>query len=232
MYNTFYGNAAGKYDKLKLCYIDDIDNGVWDYTPEAKAFRKTEEWKEQNRLRDEKLHRDGFLSSEDREFGYDYNPILKRGSQCQNYPNPDYIPGKQEYYAYFTPIPLSEQWGDDWNDAPYEHNAGIPYDDIIDEVKETKEGIRVVTKKHEVEIVRVPFYIPYDGGWKIKFAKDWGGCNSPFSVEDINGGAVAWIYDTERKIGITAGCNPREFLEKIEMINVGREYIKHEYEDE
>lgn len=32
-------------------------------------------------------------------------------------------------FAYFTRLPLDEQWGDDWNDAPYEHNAGTPYDE-------------------------------------------------------------------------------------------------------
>ena len=32
-------------------------------------------------------------------------------------------------FAYFTSIPLELQWGDDWNDAPYEHNAGEPYGD-------------------------------------------------------------------------------------------------------
>jgi hypothetical protein len=31
------------------------------------------------------------------------------------------------YRAWFTPLPLDEQWGDDWDDVPYEHNAGIPY---------------------------------------------------------------------------------------------------------
>ena len=31
--------------------------------------------------------------------------------------------------AYFTTQALSKQWGDDWNDAPYEHNAETPYDD-------------------------------------------------------------------------------------------------------
>lgn len=36
-------------------------------------------------------------------------------------------PGPQEFYAYFTTQALSEQWGDDWNDAPYECNAGSPY---------------------------------------------------------------------------------------------------------
>lgn len=30
--------------------------------------------------------------------------------------------------AYFTTNDLDRQWGDDWNDAPYEHNAGSPYE--------------------------------------------------------------------------------------------------------
>jgi hypothetical protein len=30
--------------------------------------------------------------------------------------------------AYFTTQKIEDQWGDDWNDAPYEHNAGLPYE--------------------------------------------------------------------------------------------------------
>lgn len=29
--------------------------------------------------------------------------------------------------CYFTTKPLSEQWGDDWNDVPHQCNAGRPY---------------------------------------------------------------------------------------------------------
>ena len=30
---------------------------------------------------------------------------------------------------YFTELEdVTEQWGDDWDDAPYEHNAGTPYE--------------------------------------------------------------------------------------------------------
>ncbi len=32
-----------------------------------------------------------------------------------------------EPWAYFTPAALTDQWGDDWNDTPYEHNAEEPY---------------------------------------------------------------------------------------------------------
>ena len=124
--------------RYKLCYIDEIAKTYSDYTPEAKAYRETDEWKEQDRLRSEKARRNKFMSSNDPEFGYYYNPILRRGSEFQEYPNPDYIPGHQEYYAYFTPISLRKQNGDDWNDSPYDLNAGLPYDTIIDETKSSK----------------------------------------------------------------------------------------------
>lgn len=207
MYTTIKKEDATKYDKLKLCYIGEINQTYHDYTPAAKAYRETDEWKEQDRLRNEKLHREGFLTGDDPEFGYAANDILNRGAQCQYYPNPDYIEGKQEYYAFFTPISLDKQWGDDWNDRPYEYNAEIPYDDYM-------EGDEMV----EVEIVKVPFYIPYDGDWEVHFPRDWGGDNSPFSVEDINAGAIAWIYDRRSKTAINAGINPQEFFNKIRQI--------------
>jgi hypothetical protein len=216
MYTTIKKEDAVKYDKLKLCYVDEINQTYWDYTPEAKVYRETEEWKEQDRLRTEKLHREGFLSSNDPEFGWGNNLILERGSEGKNYPNPEYIEGKQEYYAYFTPVPLNKQWGDVWDDAPYEYNAEIPYDDVYDENDE----------RAEIEIVRVPFYIPYDGGWSIRFPKDWGGDNSLFCVRDINAGAVAWIFchgghrkSNTDSVAIHAGCSPSEFVEKINKIN-------------
>ena len=216
MYTTIKKEDAVKYDKLKLCYVDEINQTYWDYTPEARAYRETDEWKEQDRLREEKFHREGYMSSEDPEFGLWANPVLRKGAECQDYPNPEYIEGKQEYYAYFTPISLDEQWGDDWDDAPYEYNAEIPYDDVYDENDE----------RTEIEIVRVPFYIPYDGGWSVRFPKDWGGDNSLFCVRDINAGAVAWIFchgghrkSNTGSIAIHAGCSPKEFVEKINRIN-------------
>ena len=217
MYTTINKEDAVKYDKLKFCYIDEIPKTYNDYTPEARAYRETDEWKEQDRLRTEKLHRQGYLSGDDDEFSYWTNPVLRRGAEFQDYPNPDYIEGKQEWYAYFTPINLDKQWGDDWNDAPYEHNAEIPYDDY-------KEG----DERVEVEIVKVPFYVPYDGGWEIRFACDWGGCNSPFSVQDINAGAVAWLFDSRTRTAINAGCNPGEFCEKVDRIIEARKEDKDE----
>ena len=204
----------------KLCYIDDINRTYYDYTPEAKAYRETEEWKEQDRLRTEKLHREGHMSSDDPEFSLWANSILKRGADCQDYPNPDCIPGEQEMYAYFTPLPLEEQWGDDWNDSPYDCNAGCPYDDVTDEVKESETcpGVKYVSKSHEITIIQIPFTIK---SFNTRYPKDWG-CNSPFCVDDINRGAVAWIYDfnyhNKKSVCIYAGINPFDFVEKIKEI--------------
>ena len=167
---------AGMYGDYKLCYIDDVPRTYFDYTPDAKEYRKTEEWKD--------------------------------------YPNPDYIPGEQTLSAYFTPLVLEDQWGDDWDDAPYEYNAGTPYDDAYNEKGE----------REEFEMLEVLFYLPKQH-MDIKFPSDYGCGNSPFCIRDINAGAVAWIYyrgkewkSSKGAIAIHGGCNPAEFMERIQMI--------------
>ena len=217
-----------EYKNYKLCYIDEIPQTYVDYTPEAKAYRETDEWKEQDRLREEKFQREKFMSSNDPEFSYWANSILRRGAECDEYPNPEYKAGEQELYAYFTPLPLDEQWGDDWNDAPYDCNAGEPYDDVTDEIEE-KDGLRFVTKSHEITIIKVPFAIK---SYNTSMPKDYG-YNSPFCVDDINRGAVAWIYDynatLKKHVTIHAGINPFDFVKKIEQIaenNPDWEYSK------
>lgn len=208
-------NIPAEYKNHKLCYIDDIPKTYWDYTPEAKAYRQTEEWKEQDRLRAEKLHREGSMSSNDPEFSYWANPILRKGSESDDYPNPEYIEGEKELYAYFTPLSLDEQWGDDWDDAPYECNAGEPYDTVTDEVEE-RDGWKFVTKSHDIVIVRVPFIVK---SWNTMFPKDYG-YNSPFCVRAINHGAVAWMYDNinDKYVVINAGDSPQVFVEKLKEI--------------
>lgn len=88
--------------------------------------------------------------------------------------------------AYFTKLPLDKVWGDDWDDAPYECNAGLPYDyDFILHITE--------------EYLREPCYWHY---------------NSPYSVKAINSGAVAWLTDREN-VSIKAGVSPQEFIELV-----------------
>lgn len=113
---------------------------------------------------------------------------------------------------FFTEIPLSEQWGDDWDDAPYEHNAGEPYDYFCSDGKLVKHTIyvcNVIVKSHDQKHI-------------IKLPSDYG-YNSPFSVDDVNNSAVAWMYRpyvTKKgfRKTIHAGASPREVYDFIKDI--------------
>ena len=94
-----------------------------------------------------------------------------------------------ENILYFTDN-FANQWGDDWDDAPYDHNASEPYErkyytEYDDEwcVKNGKGNIRKIA------------FDRYDG-YYIKQPKD-GFCNSPYSVQAINKKAVPWLYNEE-----------------------------------
>lgn len=209
----------------KLCYIDDISKTIYDYTPDAKACRETAEWKEAYKVYNETHSKYDYLD-------YMSNPILKRGSECADFLNPDYIPGEQEFYAYFTPLSLKDQWGDDWNDSPYDCNAEIPYDIVIDDSETTSPDINVARKTHEITIIQVPFAIK---SYNTMFPKDWSE-NIPFCVDDINNGAIAWIYDNNsanhKSVCVYAGINPFDFIQKLEEIeanNPNWKYTPDEY---
>ena len=106
-------------------------------------------------------------------------------------------------WAYFTTRKLSEQWGDDWNDAPYEHNAGRPYEFHEHDRKEGREPWQIVK-------------VAFDGGFETPAE---GHNNSPWSVEQINAGAVAWLrtdsYRTTKPVIIPAGVTIERFCELI-----------------
>lgn len=104
-----------------------------------------------------------------------------------------YIQGS---FAYFTSQALAKQWGDDWNDAPYEHNAGTPY--------EWREG----GKEPRYELRKVAF----DGNFQTPCD---GHCNSPFSVEMINRGDIAWLRGPVAPV--PAGVSIERFTELVEM---------------
>lgn len=73
---------------------------------------------------------------------------------------------------YYMDKDAKDVWGDDWDDIPYEHNAGEPY---------VRDGDTL-----EKIIVEVPYestmVLPCDGY-----------LNSPYSVEMINTGQIPWI---------------------------------------
>ena len=126
----------------------------------------------------------------------------------------EWLEGKDDYklcyidgsIAYFTKLPLEKQWGDDWGDCPYEHNAEPPYYDTYDQI----------------------IKVAYDG-YNIETPADTAGFNSFYSVEMINSGAVAWLtkkgYGDEKTITIQAGTNLRDFIDKIELME-GKVYVE------
>ena len=111
-------------------------------------------------------------------------------------------------FAYFTSAPLARQWGDDWDDAPYEHNAGRPYEDHYP-TKDSKERV-----PHEV--LKVAWTADY-------VAPSENHVNSPWSVQAINKGAVAWLIpnvwrgdEADKFDPIPAGTGLADFVKIIE----------------
>lgn len=98
--------------------------------------------------------------------------------------------------AYFTTQALSQQWGDDWNDAPYEYNAGEPYPFTDHDTKQGLTPWDVMTVRFHSEM-KTPAQCNYTG-------------NSSYSVEMINNGMAPWLIGNPGT-AIFAGCNPVEF---------------------
>lgn len=114
----------------------------------------------------------------------------------------------EDSWAWFTTQAVEDQWGDDWNDAPYEHNAGDPYDwrpYMAERGVEPYELLRVAWSGTQLEP-------PYSGH-----------LNSPWSVEQINRGETAWLTDpmygqrprTPEHV-VFAGATVDEFIAAIE----------------
>lgn len=117
-------------------------------------------------------------------------------------------------FAFFTNAPLDLQWGDDWNDAPYEHNAGDPYPD------HRKDGQRIA---HEV--IRIAWEGPYET------PAERAGSNSSWSVQDINRGCIAWLLPgwdaTEKTTPVAAGTSLVDFA-RILKANEGEVYLSED----
>jgi hypothetical protein len=99
----------------------------------------------------------------------------------------------REGEAYF--VTHDRPWGDDWNDAPYEHNAGPPYG----------------------EFVRVQLPL-----WYVRLPCT-GFVNSPYSVEQINAKGIPWVTfdaDDEMRYGLCVGATLRQCLEALEAFDL------------
>ena len=117
-----------------------------------------------------------------------------------------YVKGNK---AWFT-SDFKNQWGDDWNDKPYEHNAGEPYDSWSELIEDNENIFKRKYKHHKIKHKVLYFET---GDWTEKRPCD-GFLNSPYSVEDINNKAIAWIRGND--FNILAGTTYKEFCEIIE----------------
>ena len=120
---------------------------------------------------------------------------------------------------YFTEKEISEQWGDDWDDAPYEHNAGTPYTQDYNQKELRVENGAGVYPPIQIETL---YLEPKD--WKTELiTPQTGTMNSRYSVEDINGGAIPWlVVKVNQKIEAIfgAGTTLEDFLTKVENLPV------------
>lgn len=91
--------------------------------------------------------------------------------------------------AYFTTQPLDKQWGDDWNDAPYDCNAGIPYRWDARRYTKQPDGSYAWVSSPEPswQIFMVEFTGPFETPRGVAF-------NTPYSVEMINDGKIPWLW--------------------------------------
>lgn len=178
-----------KYSNYKLCFIEPIEETIYVDSPETVAFMKTKDYK--------------ILKATDPHWYYD------RRFRSIEVPNPEFDWHKITHQAYFTPLSLDEQWGDDWNDAMTGSYHDTPYDDY----------------NHEpIEILVMPFCLnihPYNED-DDHYYRQWTMPNDITeykSVQDVNRGMLPWLYaespDGKDFIIIHAGASPYEFANKL-----------------
>lgn len=114
---------------------------------------------------------------------------------------------------------LRNNGGDDWNDAPYEHNAGEPYDSWGELIEDNELVYKRKYIEHPIEI-KVLYFETCD--WSERRPCD-GYCNSPYSVEYINKGKIAWL--STDKYSIQAGTSLKEFIDTIKK-HGGKIYLE------
>jgi len=122
-------------------------------------------------------------------------------------------------WIYFTTQDIDKQWGDDWDDAPYEHNAGEPYAPARPDLEDRatrfpKDWNEDGTPKWE--IIKVAIDDNYFIEPKYHFS------NSPYSVEMINSLMTPWLITnmfSVDKTAVFAGTMLSEFIEIMEKFD-------------
>ncbi len=117
-----------------------------------------------------------------------------------------YVNGQK---AWFT-SDFDHQWGDDFDDRPYEHNAGEPYDSWSELIEDNEDVSKRKFIHHPIELETLYFET---NDWSERRPCD-GYLNSPYSVDDINKGAIAWLHTD--KFNIQAGTTMKDFINIIQ----------------
>lgn len=133
---------------------------------------------------------------------------------------------------YFTELDdVTKQWGDDWDDAPYEHNAGTPYENDYSQPEQGVKNGRGIYPKIGI------YKIIVTGGYNILTPRSKQ-LNSPYTVEDINKGVVPWLTIMNKKdksIYVKAGATLKETLEALgksqDYINIYFEATDEQYKN-
>lgn len=113
---------------------------------------------------------------------------------------------------------LKSNGGDDWNDRPYECNAGEPYDSWSELIEDNEDIFKRKYNHHPIKH-KILYFEVYD--WTDQRPCDMGN----YSVEDINKQAVAWVHTNE--FNILAGTTYENFIDIIEK-HRGKIYLQKE----
>lgn len=236
MYNLQISELTDEQkNNFVLCYVESIPATYNDYDEETYEMINSDEYKEYKRLKEEwykEYFKEHHSMSSNTSFEWDRANGYRWYYNYKDYDNPDYVNGNQ-YYLYFTNN-MNKQWGDDWDDVPYEHNAEVPYSDDTDiicipvsfeflKIQKLLEDKNIDPIAYEELNTRYPNIFNYD----IKEPKDYAySGNSPFSVDMINAQAIPWLWinnwepkKIQNATAIFAGETINEVLNKINKLN-------------
>jgi hypothetical protein len=102
----------------------------------------------------------------------------------------------KDNFAYFT-SDFENQTGDDWNDAPFDSNAGTPYDD-------------------KTIVFKIALYGDFSSAQDHQYAR-------PTSVDRINTGFLPWLdngWNSDTTWTIHGGITYLEFLKHCDKHNL------------
>lgn len=121
-----------------------------------------------------------------------------------------YVEGSR---AFFTTLDLDEQNGDDWNDAPYEHNAGRPYT-YSPQVWNRSLAAHEPNPNPPYQVAHVMFDA------YLQTPADRANGNSVYSVDDINERLVPWLASPRDangpRVKIWSGTSYPEFVRLVQ----------------